>query len=210
MKAWNDVVFEMFQKTPASFRVNQLSAEIFEIQGKYRQAIAEYRKALDKSPKTLNLHYRLARALLMESHSPEALEEALGEFGAELALNPNDAVAEFQVAQILVAQQKPNEALPRFERAVELEPDFLEALVALGRARLQNQQHAEAIEFLERAVRSVPESESALYALMLAYRNTGRRDDSLRIKQKLDALRKTPQGEFTEFLKRIGEEPAPQ
>lgn len=210
MKAWNDVVFEMFQKTPASFRVNQLSAEVFEIQGKYGGAIAEYRKALAKSPKTLNLHYRLGRALLMESHSPEALAEALGEFEAELALNPSDAVAEFQVGQILVARQKTDEALPRFERAVELDPDFPEALVALGRVRSRNQQHDEAIELLERAVGSVPESESALYALMLAYRNAGRRDDALRVKEKLDALRKTPRGEFTEFLERIGEEPAPQ
>ena len=36
MKAWNDAVFQMYQKTPASFRVNQLSGEIFEIQGHYR------------------------------------------------------------------------------------------------------------------------------------------------------------------------------
>ena len=40
MKAWNDVVREMFEKTPASFRVNQLSAEIFEIQAKYSEAVA--------------------------------------------------------------------------------------------------------------------------------------------------------------------------
>ena len=33
MKAWNDAVFQMYQKTPASFRVNQLSGEIFEIAG---------------------------------------------------------------------------------------------------------------------------------------------------------------------------------
>ena len=31
LKAWNDAVYRMFEKTPASFRVNQLSAEIFEI-----------------------------------------------------------------------------------------------------------------------------------------------------------------------------------
>jgi len=44
MKAWNDVVFQMFQKTPASYRVNQVSAEIFEVQGRYAEAAAEYRK----------------------------------------------------------------------------------------------------------------------------------------------------------------------
>jgi len=207
MKAWNEVVREMFEKTPASFRVNQLSAEIFEIQGKYNEAIAEYRKAIEKAPGTLNLHYRLARALLLESHEPAALEAARKEFEAELALNPNDAVAHYQIAQILEAQQASAQALPRLERAVQLDPEFPEALIALGRARLAANRHDEAIALLEKAVQLAPQSESAHYALMLAYRNAGRREDAQRQSQRLDELQKSPEGEFTEFLKRIGEQP---
>jgi tetratricopeptide (TPR) repeat protein len=207
MKAWNEVVREMFEKTPASFRVNQLSAEIFEIQAKYSEAVTEYRKAIEKSPRTLNLHYRLGRALLMESHEPAALEAALREFEAELSLNPNDAVAHYQVAQILQAQQKRDEALARLGRAVQLDPNFAEAVIALGRLHLDASRTEQAITLLERAVRLVPQSESAHYALMIAYRNAGRRDDAQRQKQQLDELQKSPEGEFTEFLKRIGEQP---
>ncbi len=209
MKAWNAVVEEMFRKTPASFRVNQLSAEIFEIQGRYGEAVAEYRKAIEKAPGTLNLHYRLARALLMESHEPAALEAAKKEFEAELALNPNDAVAHYQIAQILEAQQKSADAVPSLERAVELDPDFSEALIALGRARLATGRHDDAIKLLEKAVQLTPQSESAHYALMLAYRNAGRREDAQRESQRLSELQKSPQGEFTDFLKRIGEQPKP-
>lgn len=209
MKAWNEVVREMFEKTPASFRVNQLSAEIFEIQGKYSEAIAEYRKAIEKAPNTLNLHYRLARALLMESHEPAALEAARKEFEAELELNANDAVAHYQIAQILEAQQKSTEALPSLERAVELDPEFPEALIALGRARLAAGRHDDAIALLEKAVQLAPQSESAHYTLMLAYRNAGRREDAQRQSQRLNELQKSPEGEFTEFLKRIGEQPQP-
>lgn len=207
MKAWNEIVREMFEKAPASFRVNQLSAEIFEIQGKYTEAIGEYRKAIEKAPGTLNLHYRLARALLMESHEPTALEAARKEFEAELVLNPNDAVAHYQIAQILEAQQKSTEALPSLERAVQLDPEFPEALIALGRARLAANRHDEAIALLEKAARLAPQSESAHYALMLAYRNAGRREDAQRQGQRLNELQKSPEGEFTEFLKRIGEQP---
>ena len=107
LKAWNGVVERMFERTPDSFRVHQLSAEIFEIQGRYDEAVSEYREAIQESPQTVNLHYRLGRALLMRSHDPEALEEAKAEFEAELKLNPNDAVAEYQVAQILEVQQRP-------------------------------------------------------------------------------------------------------
>jgi tetratricopeptide (TPR) repeat protein len=210
MKAWNEVVREMFEKTPASFRVNQLSAEIFEIQGKHSEAVAEYRKAIEKAPGTLNLHYRLARALLMESHEPAALEAARKEFEAELALNPNDAVAHYQIAQILEAQQNSAQALPSLERAVQLDPDFPEALIALGRARLNANRHGEAIALLEKAAQLAPQSESAHYALMLAYRNAGRREDAQRQSQRLSELQKAPEGEFTEFLKRIGEQPPNQ
>ena len=103
LKAWNDAVFLMFQKTPASFRVNQLSAEIFEIQGKYAEAIAEFRKAIEKNRAALNLHFRLGRALLMESHSAASLEAARQEFESELKLNPSDAAAEYQIGQILAS-----------------------------------------------------------------------------------------------------------
>ncbi len=105
MKAWNDTLFEMFQKAPTSYRVNQISAEIFEIQGRYAEAAAEYRKAIEKNPAALNLHFRLGRALLLESHSPENLALARREFEAELALNPGDAVAEYEIGQILLAGQ---------------------------------------------------------------------------------------------------------
>ncbi|MCP5117429.1 MAG: tetratricopeptide repeat protein [bacterium] len=210
MKAWNDTIRAMFDETPASYRVNQISAEVFEIQGKYTEAISEYRKAIEKNPAAVNLHYRLARAILMESHAPEALEAARQEFLAELKLNPRDAVAEYQVGQILLAQQKRAEGTARIERAIELAPDFTRALVALGKIRMENKQIDEAVQVLEEAVRSSPSSESARYGLMRAYRRAGRKEDALKQKEELEKLQKPPEGEFTDFLKRIGEKPAPQ
>ena len=142
MKAWNDTLYEMFQKTPTSYRVNQISAEIFEIQGRYAEAIAEYRKAIEKNPAALNLHFRLGRALLLESHSPDNLALARREFEAELALNPADAVAEYEVGQILLVSQEPREAAEHFERAVAITPNFPEALQAVAKTRLDAKQYA--------------------------------------------------------------------
>jgi tetratricopeptide (TPR) repeat protein len=210
LKAFNGSVERMFQRAPASYRVNQLSAEIFEIQGRHSEAVAEYRKALEKAPpRTLNLHYRLGRALLMESHEPAALAAAHKEFEAELAINPSDAVAEYQVAQILQVEQKPDEAAKHLERAVELDRNFPEALIALARYKLDRKDSAGAITLLESATRLAPQSESAHYSLMIAYRNAGRRDDARRIQQRLDQLQSAAGGEFNQFLERIGEAPKP-
>ena len=205
MKAWNDTLYEMFRKTPNSYRVNQISAEVFEIQNRYPEAISEYRKAIEKNPAALNLHFRLGRALLLESHSPDNLALARREFEAELALNPGDAAAEYESGQILLVSQEPGEAVKHFERAVAMTPDFPEAMQALAKARLDAKQYPEAIVLLENVVRLQPTNESAHYSLMLAYRNAGRAADAAREQAELDKLQKSPQGEFTDFLKRLGE-----
>jgi tetratricopeptide (TPR) repeat protein len=208
MKAWNDIVYQMFQKTPASYRVNQLSGEILEIQGKYHDAAAEYRKAIEKNPKALDLHFRLGRVLLIDSPGPDALERARHEFEAELSLNREDAAAEYEVGQILIAQGKRDAALPRLDRALALRPDFAEALVAAGRARVEDKRYDEAIALLNRAIKLQPGNEPAHYSLMMAYRDLGNLEAAKREKAILDELQKPPEGEFTEFLKKLGEKPA--
>ncbi|HYW47049.1 MAG TPA: tetratricopeptide repeat protein [Bryobacteraceae bacterium] len=205
MKEWNDAVFQMYQKAPASFRVNQLSGEIFETEGRYPEAAAEYRKAIQKNPAALSLHFRLGRALLLQSHDPANMREARKEFEAELALNPSDAVAEYEVGQILQAGQNSALAAARFEKAVSLDPNFAEALIALAKTKSDAKRYVEAIPLLERAAKLQPASESAHYSLMLAYRNAGRMEDAQREKAVFDKLSRPPEGEFTEFLKKLGE-----
>lgn len=207
MKAFNDVTHRMFEKTPASYRVNQLSAEIFETQNKFAEAAAEYRKAIAKNPQAVNLHFRLGRAILLESHDPEALAQARKEFEAELALNAGDAAAEFQIGQILNATGKPAEALPHFQKALDLSPDFAEAGLAVAKMRIQVKQYSEAIPLLEHVVAVQPNNEGGHYNLMLAYRNSGRMDKAREEQQVLEKLQRPPEGEFTDFLKKLGEKP---
>ncbi|MCU1328989.1 MAG: repeat protein, partial [Bryobacterales bacterium] len=135
------------------------------------------------------------------------LEEARKEFDAELALNPSDAVAEYQVAQIFATQGKKTESASRYERAVQLRPDFPEALIAVAKLRSEQKKYPEAVDLLERAVKLQPRSEVARYNLMMAYRNSGRTADAQKAKAELDTLQKPPEGEFADFLKRLGEKP---
>ena len=206
MKLWNDTLAQMFEKTPASFRVNQISGEVFETQGRWDEAAAEYRKAIAKNPKAIDLHYRLGRVLLLTGKGPEALAAARREFEAELALNGGDAAAEYQIAQILVAEGKREASLPHYERALRLRPAFTEAQIAVGKARLEAKQFDEAIRLLEAAVKQQPGSEAAHYNLMLAYRNAGQMEKARQQKLELDRVRQPPAGEFSDFLKKLGEQ----
>jgi tetratricopeptide (TPR) repeat protein len=205
MKAFNDATFAMFKRVPASYRVHELSAEIFEIQNRYSDAAVEYRKAIKLNPNAPGLHFRLGRAILLGSHSPEALQEAGYEFRSELKLNPEDSASEFQLGQIAQVEGKIAEAKPHFERAVALSPTFVQALVALGKIYSTNKQYGKAISVLTRAAHVQPSNESAHYALLTTYRDSGQMEKATAEKEILDRLKKPPEGEFSDFLKRLGE-----
>jgi tetratricopeptide (TPR) repeat protein len=209
-KAWNYSIYDLFQKAPGSYRVDQLSAEVFETQGRYAEAAAEYQKAIDKNPTALNLHYRLGRAILLQAHDPATLEKAREQFEAELKLNSSDAVAEYQLAQIYQNEQKNPEAAEHFQKALDLAPNFAEALVALGKMRIEGKQHAEAVALLERAVKVQPAMEAAHYNLMIAYRDSGKNKEAQREKKELDKLQRPPEGEFSDFLKKLGDKAPPK
>jgi tetratricopeptide (TPR) repeat protein len=205
MKAFNDATLAMFQRAPASYRVHELSAEIFEVQNRYADAVTEYKKAIEMNPNAPDLHFRLGRALLLESHDPAVLEQAANEFRSELKLSPEDGVCEFQLGQIAQVEGKTAEAKSHFERALGLSPNFVQALIALGRLSSQQKDYKQAIALLSRATALQPANESAHYALLTAYRDSGDMERAKAEKATLDKLQKPPEGEFSEFLKRLGE-----
>lgn len=207
MQAFNDATLAMFQRAPASYRVHQLSAEIFEVQGRYAEAATEFQKAIDLNGKAPGLHYELGRALLLESHAAEALEKAAEQFRAELQLSPEDGACEFQLGQIAEVQGKADEAQNRFERALVFSPNFAEAMVALGKLDTQRKDYVHAIPLLVRATKIEPDNEPAHYALLTAYRNNGQMDEARAEKAVLDRLQKPPEGEFSQFLNKLGEKP---
>ena len=202
-RAFNVTVYEIFQRAPSSYRTNQLSAEILERQGRYADAAAEYRKAIAKNPKAVNLHVRLARVILLGSQTPESLEEARKECEAELAVNPSDPIAEYQIGQILAAETKPLEAASHFEKAIALRPHFTEALIGLAKIRQAANEYDEAIKLLQRALQAAPGSESAHSTLVAVYRDAGKSKDAQREQKELEKLQKQREAEIPDSLRRL-------
>lgn len=210
MKAFNDATLAMFQRTPASFRVHELSAEIFEVDSRYDEAVAEYRKAIEMNPQAPDLHFRLGRAILLAGHNPDSLAKATAAFRDELKLNPEDAACEFQLGQIAQVEGNRADAKAHFEEALKLSPQFVTALIALGKMETQDKRYQRAIELLSNAVALQPANETAHYALLTAYRDAGQMDKAKNEKAILDKLQKPPEGEFSDFLKKLGEKPLAQ
>jgi tetratricopeptide (TPR) repeat protein len=210
MKAFNDATLAMFQRTPASYRVHELSAEIFEVQSRYDEAVAEYRKAIEMNPQAPDLHFRLGRAILLAGHSADSLAKASAAFQDESKLNPEDGACEFQLGQISQVEGQKTDAKAHFEKALALAPQFVQVLIALGKMETQDKHYDRALSLLGKAVELQPANETAHYALLTAYRDAGQMEKAKAEKAILDKLQKPPEGEFSDFLKKLGEKPPAQ
>jgi tetratricopeptide (TPR) repeat protein len=96
--------------------------------------------------------------------------------------------------------------MDHFEKALALSPQFVQAMIALGKMEAPDK----AIPLLRKAIELQPTNETAHYALLTAYRNAGQMDKAKEEKAILDKLQKPPEGEFNDFLKKLGEKPPSQ
>jgi tetratricopeptide (TPR) repeat protein len=96
--------------------------------GNYPGAVTELAKAVALNPAVPSLQSYYGQALLFTGDADGATEA----FRKELASNPNDFDANFQLASILAHRGKSAEARPLLERAVQVRPGSLEARDALA------------------------------------------------------------------------------
>jgi len=134
MRASQDLAHE----APFSFQVHELNAEALEIQGKWDEAAAEYRKILEISPMLQGIHAHLGRALLAKPQpSPAEVEQAKKNFQEELDIDPRNAVAEFVLGQLAADANDSATAIRHFTRATKLDTGFMEAYLGLGTALIR-------------------------------------------------------------------------
>jgi len=172
---------DLLREAPFSYQVHEISAESLEMEGKWDEAAAEYRKILDSNPMVPSIHARLGRVLLSKSQPSAAdVEQATKSFQEELEIDPRNAGVEYVLGQLAVDAQDPSTAIRHFSRAAKLDKDFSEAYLALGTALNGTKQFPEATTALEAYVKMVPDSPTGHYQLAIAYAGVGRREDSNR------------------------------
>ena len=158
---------------PDSVWMHQTAGEAFESQGQHEIAIAEYRKVLSLDPGRLGIHFRLGRSLLSLPRQPNSKAEALREFELELQLDPTNANAAYEAAEIRRKLEEFPQARQLFEMAVRYYPDFEEARVGLAKVLISLGKPDEALPHLEKALSLNPRSEVAHYRLSQVHKALG-------------------------------------
>lgn len=184
---------DLFHGAGGSIWAVLAEAEAHESQGQFADAIQSYRAVLEMDPHRVNIHYRMGRTYLDKWESTHAVEDqqaAESEFEQEIASDPENANAAYELAGLRHKDGDDAAARRLYESAIQSFPDFQEAEVGLGGVLLDQNQPSLAVTHLQHATLIRPDDEVAWYRLAQAERLLGdvqAQKQALAVFQKLHA-----------------------
>jgi len=120
--------------------------------GRYEQAIADFTKALERLPGSIEAYAGRARALeKLKRH-----DQALADYSKLIEINPRSPAAYVSRGHVYLDLKRYDEALQDFSKAIELKPDIAASHVARCNVYLQKGLHDRAIADCSRAVELAP------------------------------------------------------
>ncbi len=171
---------ELATSAPNSYQAHELDAEALETQGKWDEALAEYRKILELNPQLPGIHYRIGRIILSQPATATTGDDAKKEFEAELQIDPNNAGAEYVLGELSRQAQQWDEAVAHLSKATQMDSGFTEAFLGLGMSLNSAQKYSDAIPPLEKYVKMRPRDPAGHYQLAIAYARLGRKEEASR------------------------------
>ncbi|HEX4532956.1 MAG TPA: sulfotransferase [Rhizomicrobium sp.] len=135
-----------------------------EQQGRFDDALIEYRRALALAPGESTIHNAIGLCLLQANR----LAEAVAAFDAAIALFPNSAQTHYRRGWALGMLGDHDDAKRAHERAIALKPDFADSLASLASIAATDGYPAKTRDYAERALKADPQQATALIAMASA------------------------------------------
>jgi len=139
-------------------------------------AEVELRAALEKDPRVPRANFLLGQLALFRGQ----LDEAVSRSAREVAINPSDAMAFYQMGDAYVRQSRWEEAIRALQQSLWLNPYYSGPYILLGRAYLKKDRPVTAEAMLRRAIEYDPNNRSAHYLLAQLLQQTGREEEAKR------------------------------
>jgi predicted Zn-dependent protease len=146
-------------------------------------AASEARKALQLSPTLPLAHFMLGEVALYKS----AVDEAVTEFEAERALNPDYSPVYDRLGDAYIHTEKYQEAQETLMRAISLDNSRTGPFILMGKVLLRRDDPQSAMLYLKHAAKMDPGNYITHTLLGQAYRALGQEDDA---KQEFDTAAK--------------------
>ena len=137
-------------------------------------AEAELKLAIEKDTKLPQAHALLGQMALFRGR----LDDAVSLTEREIALNPTNAMAYYQLGDARVRQGRWDDGIAALQKSLWLNPFYSAPYIVLGRAYMQKGQTATAEGMLTRAIEYDPNNRTAHYLLGQLLQRTGRVEEA--------------------------------
>src|SRR4051794_5430243 len=161
---------------PESLWLHLAAGEANESQGLYDAALREYRQVVALAPRRPGIRFRIGRTLLEQSSNSGARDdtaEARKAFEDELTIDPSNANAAYELAEMHRKAGELEPARTFFEQSLAHYPAFDHAQIGLARTLIALGQAGDALPHLKAVIARNPASEVAYYQLAQAFRALG-------------------------------------
>ena len=154
-----DTLMAELRQLETGFRLLQNRGNAAFVQGRYREAVEEFQKAVRAAPENAQVRANLASALSRLGDD----EGALVQSREALRLDPDNARANFSLGTLMARGGRDEEAVRHYLRAVAGDPGLLDAHYNLANALGRLGRTAEALRHYSRVVELDPRHGQARY-----------------------------------------------
>ncbi len=161
--------------TRGNFIAHQNLGSVLEVEGNLDGALAQYREAVQESPRYGRIYANIGNVLLKQGRYAEALTE----LEKSIYLNPNSSTAFNSVGSIALINNRYEDAAKQLKRAVQLDPDNTLAHINYGFALVALGRNDEAIDQLAPITRAEPQRVLARTNLARALAGRGDVDQAI-------------------------------
>jgi tetratricopeptide (TPR) repeat protein len=191
-----DVYHEILTLDPDSAEADMLAGEALDEMSDSSGAIDMFRKAVKAKPDEPLVHFGLGYLLWSQKQYPEAIKE----FQAELANDPNHAQSMLYIADADIQMNQYIDAAPLLEKAVKLDPSLGLAYLDLGILAANDGRNDDALREFLAAEKLTPNDVNVHWRLGRLYRAMGRKEEA---KVELDKASNITKSADQELYKKI-------
>jgi tetratricopeptide (TPR) repeat protein len=160
-------LYEQFlEKQPKFYQTHLYIGNCHKEKGEYDQAMAQYRKALEKAPadgdpKDIREKAKIQAAIGDLYIRKNDLKAAQEYFKKSLDLSPEDEILAYNVGEIFFSNNKTREAIHYFQLAASIKPGWADPHLKLGYTYLNSGDYKSAVDSFNKFLELAPDSDQA-------------------------------------------------